>query len=328
MAPTLGDVLAAVIREQVIALAEHERGARDDVPDAVHQYRVTLRRLRSVLAAFSADLDPAATAAGLGLPTLTGRLRDTARAFGLARDAEVDAELAAAAIADGAVAAGPATDELLRALDEAASTAYQEHRQQAVALLDDLGPDTLTAVLTALAAVAEQGAGHSADQGQEQDQGAGDGDTGGEPLAGDAGAALARVVDEQTAHVLRLARKAKRAAPEDAATALHEVRKKAKRLRYAIEEITAHDVAIPPGRQDVVDAAHRIQKHLGTHHDSVGLTDFVRHTVAERPATGRRALSTAVAFAAGELTGAERAVQQAALRKYRAARRALRDALA
>ncbi|OMH35035.1 CHAD domain-containing protein [Tersicoccus sp. Bi-70] len=314
MASVLGDVLAAVIQEQVTALAEHERGVRDDAPDAVHQDRVTLRRLRSVLAAFSADLDPAATAAGLDLPTLTGRLRDTARAFGLARDAEVNAELAAAAIAGGAVAAGPATDEVLRVLDEAAITAYQEHRQQAVALLDDLGPDTLTAVLTALAAVAEQGAG--------------DGDPEGEPLAADAEAALARVIDEQAAHVLRLARKAKRAAPEDAATALHEVRKKAKRLRYTIEEITARDVAVPPGRQDVVDAAHRIQKHLGTHHDSVGLIDFVRETVAERPATGRRALSATVAFAAGELTGAERAVQETALRKYRAARRALRDALA
>ncbi|MEH0108241.1 CHAD domain-containing protein [Tersicoccus sp. MR15.9] len=321
-AAALGDVLAAVVDEQVAALAAHEQGAREDAPDAVHQYRVTLRRLRSVLGAFSAELEPAAAAAGLDLPTLTGRLRDAARAFGLARDAEVNAELVAEALGRGALPAADDADEAGRLLTEAAVAAYQDHRISAIALLDGYGPETLGAVLAAVAAAAREAAGGA--------EGDAAGEAAREPtraLAGDADAAFAGTIDEQAARVLTLARKAKRAAPGDAVTALHEVRKKAKRLRYTIEELTAHDVAVPPGRQDVVDAAHRIQKHLGTHHDSVGVADFIRSTLHDRPATGRRAVTTAVAFAAGTLAGAEAAVQEAALRKYRKARRALRDAL-
>ncbi|GGC90989.1 hypothetical protein GCM10011512_17550 [Tersicoccus solisilvae] len=288
---------------------------REDAPDAVHQYRVTLRRLRSVLAAFRTDLEPVAAAAALDLPALTTRLRDTARAFGLARDAEVNGELVAERLAGDADAAGRgAVVEAGRILAETAAEDYQQHRVAAIALLDGYGPGSLTAVLTALATAAgEAPLTHAATGSGARD---------------DVDAAFARTIDAQAAHVLRLARKAKRATPADAATALHEVRKKAKRLRYTIEELTAHEVAVPPGRQDVVDAAHRIQKHLGTHHDSVGLAAFIRAAVEARPATGRRAVSTAVAFAAGELAGAERAVQQTALRKYHRARRALRDALA
>ncbi|OMH23070.1 hypothetical protein BKD30_14465 [Tersicoccus phoenicis] len=325
--PTLGEVLVAVITARTTTLVELERGAREDAADAVHQYRVTLRRLRSVLAAFSAELEPIAAAAALDLPALSARLRDVARAFGLARDAEVNGALMAERLAAGATPAREEVPEARRLLAEAATAEYQRYRTRAIALLDGYGPGTLQAVLTALAtAVGEDVLGSPEQQGSarrvsEQQRA-------GRPGMGqDAEGALARSIDDQAARVLHLARKAKRAAPADAAAALHEVRKKAKRLRYTIEEVTELGVEIPPGRQDVVEAAHDIQEQLGTHHDSVGLAAFVRSTVRGRPATGPRAVGTMVAFTAGELAGAEQAVQRDALRRYRKARRALRDAL-
>jgi hypothetical protein len=47
----------AHLREQVDELVMHDRGARVDEPDAVHQMRVATRRLRSALATYRPLLD-------------------------------------------------------------------------------------------------------------------------------------------------------------------------------------------------------------------------------------------------------------------------------
>src|SRR6187200_3316306 len=64
-------------------LLAHDQEMRHQVPDAVHQARVTCRRMRAALGTFGLLLDPAVTA------PVRFELRWAARALGDARDAEV-----------------------------------------------------------------------------------------------------------------------------------------------------------------------------------------------------------------------------------------------
>ena len=83
------DVLRAVLGELAEQLVLWDFRVRLDVPDAVHQMRVTSRSLRSVLRAAKPFFDGAAA------EELDARLRELARTLSAARDAEVTAELLA-----------------------------------------------------------------------------------------------------------------------------------------------------------------------------------------------------------------------------------------
>ena len=78
-----GHVVAAYLREQAGRLKAYDAAVRRDEPDAVHQMRVTARRLRAALQAFPAVLPKPATA------RLRDDLRWLGRVLGDARDAEV-----------------------------------------------------------------------------------------------------------------------------------------------------------------------------------------------------------------------------------------------
>ena len=79
------DVLRDYLEAQVAALKAYDPGVRTDEPDAVHQMRVTTRRLRSTLqtfpGAFGAD--------GQRIGELIAELRWLGEELGAARDAEV-----------------------------------------------------------------------------------------------------------------------------------------------------------------------------------------------------------------------------------------------
>jgi CHAD domain-containing protein len=78
-----GAVVLAHLIDQVDRLVMHDRGARSDEPDAVHQMRVATRRLRSALATFRPLFDRART------DPVRGELKWLGQILGGARDAEV-----------------------------------------------------------------------------------------------------------------------------------------------------------------------------------------------------------------------------------------------
>ncbi|GGG72282.1 CHAD domain-containing protein [Kocuria dechangensis] len=84
---TGADVLVTVLGQLAEQLMLWDLKVRLDVPDAVHQMRVTSRSLRSMLKAAAPLFDGEAAA------QLDGRLRELARSLSPARDAEVTAEL-------------------------------------------------------------------------------------------------------------------------------------------------------------------------------------------------------------------------------------------
>ncbi|MFF0903957.1 UNVERIFIED_CONTAM: CYTH and CHAD domain-containing protein [Kocuria sp. CPCC 205316] len=118
------DMLRAVLGELAEQLVLWDFEVRLDVPDAVHQMRVTSRSLRSVLRAARPFFD------GDAAEELDARLRELARTLSAARDAEVTAELLTGRVEalDGRV--GPAAAESLRQrAEEQARTAATRVRR-------------------------------------------------------------------------------------------------------------------------------------------------------------------------------------------------------
>jgi CHAD domain-containing protein len=234
---TVGEVVLAYLGGQAARLKDLDPAVRRDEPDAVHQMRVTTRRLRSTLQSFPAILPESAT----------GHLRDELKwlggVLGEARDGEVLSEhlrsqLAAVPVEQvmGPVQAritthfasqnAAARDAVLEALD---SGRYFTMLDELDRLLDD---PPLTA---AAAAPADEG--------------------------------LRRAVARAYRRTSRLMSSAKRAPAGPAHdVALHEARKAAKRARYTAE--TAEPVL---GKKAGVLAKHMkaVQTVLGDHQDAV-----------------------------------------------------------
>ena len=78
-----GAVVLAHLRDQVDKLVMHDRGARSDEPDAVHQMRVATRRLRSALATYRPLVEREQT------DPVREELKWLGQLLGRARDAEV-----------------------------------------------------------------------------------------------------------------------------------------------------------------------------------------------------------------------------------------------
>ena len=77
------DPVHRAVAEQVAALLEWDRAVRVDADDAVHQMRVTIRQIRSLLQASEEDFGLTDDA------TILSELRELAAVLGIARDAEV-----------------------------------------------------------------------------------------------------------------------------------------------------------------------------------------------------------------------------------------------
>ncbi|MGN7224638.1 CYTH and CHAD domain-containing protein [Curtobacterium flaccumfaciens] len=189
-------VLDALRRDLVAA----DPRVRADEPEAVHDLRKVLRRLRSVLAAFRGALDRQAT------EELRAALAETGRIAGTARDAEVlhaGLSRSAARAPDGYVDA-ETLDRMGSATAERRSVAAAELRR---ALRSDAWFRTLD-TLDALLLRAPAG-----------------------PHADDDAAAFAtRRIRHERARVGRLL-----GDPSDDLDTLHEARKAARRLRYALQ---------------------------------------------------------------------------------------------
>lgn len=268
------ELLMTYLRTQIDELRAREPGARIDSPDAVHRMRVASRRLRSSLATFG--------------QLFTGprprRQRDELRWLGTVLGPVRDVEVMRARLHETAAVLPVDADlaEVLASLDRELAERHSQAHRDLVAAMNSPRYAGLVADLAAFVT-------HP-------------------PWAEDAKAAtrhtLPALVGRACARVDRAARAAEGSlnagGPE-----LHEVRKAAKRARYAAE------VAGP----SVGAAAHalarrmeELQELLGTHQDSL-MARALLQDLADR-------LSERGAFALGLLTGVEHASDESVLAAY------------
>lgn len=304
--PSTGaDLLGAYLGEVVDDFLAADPQIRTDEPDAVHAARVATRRLRSALRTFRGVLDR----------TVTDPLRDELRwwggVLGEARDREVQRDRVRAVL-DGLapeLVVGPVHARITSELD----AGYRLAHEAAVQLM---GHGRYGDLVTALRALADA-----------------------PPFTPDAQRPAQKVARRACRSSWRRARRAYRvveehvealeepwreededlwtadpAEPENAgpdatdpalATAVHELRKAAKRARYAAE---ASVPALGEPASASAAAFEDLQDLLGGHHDAVVLHGVFRDM-------GMRAhLAGENGFTYGLLVGLERARAQAAVR--------------
>jgi len=264
-APLLDRPVRRAVVDVALTLLDAARTAsgRLDDPDdteALHDFRVALRRLRTLLRAFRAQLDDAVS------KKLQRRLRDVTRSTSRTRDAEVQL----AWINDQRPAlgkrAGPGVPWLVARLTEHRDKGYAKARSDGVAQFRRLDRRLRRALSTALLAPAVDGP----------------------TLA----VATAQTIREQTAtleHEVRAAH-----SPRDV-EAIHGARIAGKRLRYVLEPIVSDAPEIAP----LVKQLRQIQDLLGELHDVQVLLADLGNAVAEAAAEHARGLhEAAVADAA------------------------------
>lgn len=233
----VSNLLISYLTAQIREILAHDPGVRLEQPEAVHDLRSAVRRARSALAAYRR----------LYQATTVRRLRDELKwlgqVLGSPRDAEVMLDRLRGHAAE--LPPGPATkaaaDRLDEELNNTLDTAYRKLQKALLSeryfrLLDDL----------------ESFRDHP-------------------PARPDASAparkASGRLVDKAARRLQRASRAAKRARRGgEHETALHQVRKDAKRLRHVAESVGP--VHGKPARK-IAKAAHSQQQILGNFQDSV-----------------------------------------------------------
>jgi CHAD domain-containing protein len=282
---------AAVVRvqltQQIAELHEQDARLRTDEPGSVHRLRIAARRLRSVLRTYVPLLDPgAADAVGEELRWLGQSLAD-------ARDAQVLRERLHDLVSSEPpeLVLGPVSARI----DDELSTAYRSGREQALAaldsdryfrLLDDLDELLATTPLTAEA------------------------DT---PAA----EVLPRLLRRDTKRLRRAVRRiADAQGSEQHDAALHEARKKAKRLRYAAESTVP---VLGKRAKTLATASKDVQQALGRHQDSVVARTWLREYGVQTHLNGENT------FTVGRLHALEQARAEQAEREFETAWKALRS---
>ncbi|MEU4802792.1 CYTH and CHAD domain-containing protein [Actinosynnema sp. NPDC023587] len=257
-----GDVVLAYLREQVEALKHHDPRVRRKEDDAVHQMRVATRRMRSALQAFGKVVDRDRTRA------LTDELKWFAGVLGEARDAEVMRAGYEANVAklDDSLVLGPVSALLTRhfapmetSAHESATTVMNSRRY--FDLLDAVDALIADPPLTPLA-------------------------------AGKAKAVLPQFVRKS---YKRLAGHAENAHDDES---LHESRKAAKRLRYAVETV---EPLFGAKAKKYRKRLKNLQTLLGDHQDSVVARPVLRELGGQAYREGENG------FTFGLLYGAEEA---------------------
>jgi CHAD domain-containing protein len=287
--PGLHAVLTKTVRAEMKVLKGWDPLVRRDVEDSIHQFRVVCRTLRSTLQTYAPLLDPDATAG------VNKDLRRLGRLLAVARDAEVVRDQVDEKMdelpggASGPVAAmvpGKTVRRLRRVKADEYAAAHDK-------LLKRMRTDWYFEVLDRLDAYARDVPLHP-----ELD----------EARAADAAGTMEPLAAEQVDAVLELAERA--ATEQDAKhriELMHEVRKEAKRLRYAVKavqdatglDLGAHLVAR-------MKTAKKLQEALGEHRDSIM---FQEHVLATRKAAARAGEDT---FGYGILFAAEFGLQHRA----------------
>jgi CHAD domain-containing protein len=283
-----GALVVEHLHTQVDELLARDRDVRHDSPDAVHKMRVATRRLRSALVTFRPLLDRSVT------DPVRDELRWLGAALGGARDAEVQAARLTASLDEV-----PA-DLVLGPVRRRIALELQTQQRAAGAVLDDALRDRrYFTLLDRLDALVDD-----------------------PPLSEAALAPATGVVPELVGGAVRRVRRLSRETgqgPDDRDHHLHEVRKAAKRARYAAE------AAVPVGGRPAKRLAERmehLQDVLGEHQDAVTSQAVLRDLGAVAYTSGENG------FTFGLLLGHESAAARAAEARYPAAlRRATRKRL-
>jgi CHAD domain-containing protein len=286
----IGEVIRAAIAQGYLRLLAHDLGVRlDEDPEDVHQARVATRRLRSDLRTFRQFLPDA-----WSLETRS-ELGWVADALGRARDADVLFERLQREVddLDGRDAGAGAT--LLSRL-------VAERDQAHVHLMEVFDSDRYAALLDRLVMAARELPPLKPPGEVEQPVIAPD--AGELPTSG-AGAHHPRPDRDAPAREVapsvvsgpwrHLARAVAALGPTPSDEALHEIRIRAKRLRYASEAVA--DVVGRPA-VDLARLAADLQGVLGDFHDAIVAEEWLRHASASA--------SPAQALAAGQLIARQR----------------------
>ena len=231
--PAPADPLHRAIAGHVTELLEWDRAVRADVEDSVHQMRVTVRKIRSLLQSSEGSF---------GITDddwVLDELRELGAVLGIARDAEVLAERYQRAL--DALPADEVRGPIHARLVEGAQKRYLTGWKRSLTAMRSPRYFRLLDALEALAVTEPGSVGPQA--GKTEDQ------------------------VESAYRRVRKAVKAARAAAEgaevdgpEADEALHRIRKRAKRLRYTAAATDSTKVA---------DRAKTVQSLLGDHQDSV-----------------------------------------------------------
>lgn len=278
------DMVLAHLRGQVEELVSRDRGARTDEPDAVHKMRVATRRLRSALATYRPLLDRERT------DPIRDELKWLGAELGQPRDAEVkrDRLSALAAGQPDALLLGPVHRRIDIEMGKRHQTAH-------AALVKALGKRRYLRLLDALDELLAD-----------------------PPFTAKAKQPANRVLPAMVARANRRFDRAvadvdKATTEEERDLRLHEVRKSAKRARYAAESVAP--VFGKPARR-LAKRMENLQEVLGEHQDSVVTREVLREVAVAAHGAGENG------FSFGLMYGDERARGEAAKREYQPALRA------
>ena len=249
------DVVLDHLREQVAALQAQDPQVRLDTDDAVHQLRVAARRLRSALATFKRMFEPGS------VDPLRSELKWLGQVFGAARDAEVQREELREA-----VAAQPAELVLGPVLRRIELELQRQYRTAHAAVVETLDGDRYLALLDALDRFVTE-----------------------PPLSDRASRAAGKELPKAVRRSVRRVRLAvERAGGHPSRSAehdleLHEVRKAAKRARYAGEAVRP---VFGKRAERLASAAEEVQELLGDHQDTVVLRVRLRSLAVQAHLAG------------------------------------------
>ena len=231
------DVLGPALRHRVAVFRAREAEVRLDEPDAVHRFRVSARRLRSLVTAGGTLLDPARCAA------LDDELREAARVVGAARDAQVAQRRLESLLRDEPDSAALA--QLEGRLTDLLERSYLSGWRQAIGYFDGSRYDAFTRLLDGFADLPPWTTSAQAPAGQ----------------------VLVPVLRQEWTRLLSTGRRVQLLEPgPDRDQQLHAVRKAAKRVKDLAEV-----QASLSGRKvkRLRKAASRLQTVLGEHQDLV-----------------------------------------------------------
>jgi CHAD domain-containing protein len=268
--PRTSELFRAYAAAQVQAIHERDPEVRRDVPDSIHKFRVATRRLRSALATYRPVIERSAG------DEIRAELKWLAGELGVARDAEVQREHFAAEVAEQPVEL--VMGRVAGRIDDHLRAVYNSGRAGALAALESPRYFRLLDALDELLA--------------------------NPPLTGDDRKAR-KHIDDLLDHDRKRMRKAVKRSEAAETVAeqdheLHEVRKAAKRLRYAAES------AVPVLGDEAAALAARaeeVQEILGEHQDSVVSREFLHHLALEVFADGGNPFTFGRLHAAEEARG-------------------------
>ncbi|MFB7913399.1 CHAD domain-containing protein [Streptomyces sp. NPDC056061] len=269
-----GDHVLAYLRAQTEAIVALDPAVRRDLPDSVHRMRVATRRLRSALRTYRKILDRNVT------DPVGDELKWLAAELGAGRDQEVlDARLRAAlddlprTLALGPVRARLRIWSTARRRGSGARVLAALDGERYLALLDRL--DALLAEPPLLPAA-----------------------------SGAPGRALPRAVLKEYARLAARVDRARDLPPgHDRDLALHDVRKAAKRARYAAE---AARPALGKPAERFAGRMKELQTLLGDHQDSVVARDALRDLAVRAHAAGETSFTWGLLHGREEATAAAR----------------------